>query len=73
MSRTGNVYIKGPNYSYFNRRTVVAIQKEIVKQGKRGPVSSSFHAKGDKELITAWERELDRVFHIFNVSAAGPS
>ena len=66
------MHVERLSYSDLNRRTVVAIQGEIIKQGKRGPVSSSFHAKSDKEQIAAWVRELDRVLHIFTVRLVGP-
>ena len=43
------------------------IQKNVVKQSKRNPVSRLFHAKSDKETIATWRLELNRILHVFNV------
>ena len=43
------------------------IQRNIIKQGKRNPISQRYHAKDDKEAITTWRLRLDIVRHIFNV------
>lgn len=39
----------------------------IVKLGKRGVIHRLFHAKQDKDTIAAWEAELNRILHVFNV------
>lgn len=52
-------------------RTVVSIQKDVVKQGKRNTASRLLRAKGDKETIAAWRKDLTRVLHIFNVRSDG--
>ena len=49
---------------------MAGIQKRIVKQGKRNAVSRAFYAKGDKDTIATWRRELDRILHVFNVCSA---
>jgi hypothetical protein len=46
---------------------VAEIQRKIIKQGKRNPVSQAFHASDDKDAIASWGRDLDRILHIFNV------
>ena len=43
------------------------IQRRIVKQGKRGPISRHFHAKNDKDKIAAWRSDLNRILQVFNV------
>ena len=49
------------------RRAVAEIQRNVTKQSKRNPVSRLFHAKVDKDAITAWRVELNRILHVFNV------
>ena len=51
----------------FNQRTVVEIQRRVIKQSRRNAVSRLFHAKSDKETIAAWRSDLNRILHIFNV------
>ena len=51
---------------------MASIQKKIVKQGKRNVASRLLHAKNDKEIITAWKQDLNKILHVFNVSSAGP-
>lgn len=53
--------------SYRDRRTVAAIQKEVVKQGKRSVVSRLLHAKNDKDKIASWKQDLLAVLQVFNV------
>ena len=43
------------------------IQRKIIKQGKRNVISRHFHAKNDKDKITAWRLDLDRILQVFNV------
>ena len=43
------------------------IQKKIEQRGKRGLISQHFHAKNDKDEITIWRSDLDRILHVFNV------
>ena len=43
------------------------IQGKIIKQGKRNVISQHLHAKNDKDKITAWRLDLDRVLQVFNV------
>ena len=50
-----------------NRRTVDEIQRNIIKRGKRNPISRRYHAKGEKEAIATWRLDLDRILHLFNV------
>ena len=47
------------------------MERKIVKMSKRNVVSRLLRAKNDKEAITAWRRDLNKVLHIFNVSMAG--
>ena len=43
------------------------IQKKVIKQGQRNPISRHLHAKNDKEKIAAWKLELNRILQVFNV------
>ena len=43
------------------------IQGKVVKQGKRNVISQHFHAKNDKDKITAWRLDLERILQVFNV------
>jgi len=45
----------------------VEIQKKVIKQGQRNPISRHLHAKNDKEKIAAWKLELNRILQVFNV------
>ena len=55
-----------------NPRSVAEIQRNIVKRGKRSPVSRLFHARDDKEAIAAWRLELSMILHVFNVRPVTP-
>jgi len=46
---------------------VAAIQRGIVKQGKRNLISRHLRAKNDKETIAAWRLDLMRILQVFNV------
>jgi len=46
---------------------VVAIQKKLVKWGRRNVISRRFHAKGDKKTIAAWKLDLDKILQVFKV------
>ena len=51
-------------------RAVAKIQKNIVRQSKRHAISRAFHAKNDKEAIAAWELDLNKILHVFNVRSS---
>jgi len=46
---------------------VAEIQRRLVKRGKRNPVSQLIHARNDKNAITTWRLDLDRIIQVFNV------
>jgi hypothetical protein len=46
---------------------VVEIERKIIEQGKKNPVSRFFHAKSDKETIATWKSDLNRILHVFTV------
>jgi hypothetical protein len=48
-------------------RAVAAIQRRIIKQGKRNVALRYLHAKNDKEMIAAWKLDLIRIVDVFNV------
>jgi len=54
-----------------DRRTVAEIQRKVIKQGGNNPVSRLLRAKNDKEMITAWKLDLNKVIHVFNVCSVG--
>ena len=54
-----------------DRRTVAEIQRKVIKQSGNNPVSRLFHAKNDKEMITSWKLDLNRIIHVFNVRSVG--
>ena len=53
-----------------DRRTVAGIQENIIEKGGRNLLSRLAHAKNDKETITAWKLDLNRILHVFNVCSA---
>jgi hypothetical protein len=52
-----------------NRRTLAEIQRKIIEKGKWNAISRLFHAKIDKETITAWKSDLNKTLLVFNVSS----
>jgi hypothetical protein len=42
------------------------IQKQIIRQGKRSPITRLFRG-GDKEAITTWKLEFNEILRVFNV------
>jgi hypothetical protein len=55
-----------------DHRSVAEMQRNVDKQGKRNAVSRFISAKGDKEKIAAWNQDLVRVLHVFNVRSIDP-
>jgi len=51
---------------------VAEIQKKIIKQSRRNPAARLLYAKNDKETITAWKSDLNRILQVFNVSPIIP-
>ena len=47
------------------------MQKNVNKQGKRNVVVRFILSKVDKERIAAWNQDLVRVLHVFNVRSIG--
>ena len=45
----------------------MAIEGNIIKQGKRNGISQRLHAKSDKEKVAAWGSDLDKMLQVFNV------
>ena len=50
-----------------DRRTVAEIQDQVLKRSGRGRVSRFLHSRDDKDVITAWKSDLNRILHVFNV------
>jgi len=51
---------------------VAEIQKKVVKQSGRNAASRLLYAKNDKEAITTWKSDLNRIPHAFNVRSVTP-
>jgi len=67
VSRTSNTHSSFSTYRAFDRRTVVEIQNEILKQGGRHRFTRFLHARNDKDTIADWKSDLNRILAIFNV------
>jgi hypothetical protein len=52
-------------------RFITEMQRRVDKRSKRGAVFRFFLAKGDKGKIIAWNQELFRILHVFNVRSIG--
>jgi hypothetical protein len=50
-----------------NRRSVIEMQRNVDKQGKRNGFIRFIVAKGDKDKIAAWNQKLVRILHVFTV------
>ena len=49
------------------RRAVAEIQRKVIKRNGRNTVTRLFNSKNDKETVTAWKLDLNRILHVFNV------
>ena len=67
MSRTARVHAKQFTYRRLNRRTLDGIQKKVIKQSNRNPVSRFLLSKADKDKIAGWKQDLFRILQVFNV------
>ena len=59
-----------PIYSlmtFLGLRSVVEMQRNVNKQGKRNVALRFILVKADKDKIAAWNQDLVRVLHVFNV------
>ena len=52
-------------------RSVVEMRRNVSKQGKRSVVLRFILAKGDRDKIVAWNQDLVRILHVFNVRSNG--
>ena len=43
------------------------IQRHITKRGRRNAISRRYHAKDDREAISTWKLDLERILGVFNV------
>ena len=50
---------------------MVEMQKNVTKQGKRNVALRFILSKVDKDKISAWNQDLIRLLHIFNVRSLG--
>jgi hypothetical protein len=58
-------------YEGLGYRTVAEIQRNVVKRGERNAISRLLCAKNDKDRITTWKQDLNRILLVFNVRSAG--
>ena len=56
-----------PAYCTLNRRTVAGIQGKIIEKSGRNLLSRLANAKNDKETLTTWKVDLNRILHVFSV------
>jgi len=54
---------------FFDRRTTAEIQRKVIKQRGRNAISRLLNAKNDKDTISAWKLDLNRMLHVFNVGS----
>ena len=54
-----------------DRRSVVQMQKDVNKQGKRKTMIRFILAKRDKDRIAGWNQDLVRILQVFNVRSIG--
>jgi hypothetical protein len=54
-------------YRSLCRRTVAEIQGKVTKRSGRGRVTRFLQSRDDKDAITAWKSDLNRILHVFNV------
>ena len=52
---------------FFGCRTVAQIQRSVTKQSKQNALSRLLHAKNNKEKVTAWKLDLDKLLQVFQV------
>jgi hypothetical protein len=73
VSQTSDVDHESPMHlrMTIDRRSMVEMQRNVDKQGKRNGFMRFILAKGDKDKIAAWNQELVRLLHVFNVSPTG--
>jgi hypothetical protein len=50
-----------------DRRAVTDMQRRVDKQGKRSVIVRFILVRGDKDKIAAWNQDLVRILHVFNV------
>ena len=61
--------LNAATYRALDCRTVTGIQEKIIEKGGRILLSRLAHARNDKETITSWKLDLNRILHIFTVCA----
>jgi len=61
MHTPGNFLIE------LSTRTAAEIQRHIIRRGKRNVISRRYHAKDDKEAISTWRTDFNRILRVFRV------
>ena len=59
-----------PTHRALDRRTVAGIQEKIIEKYGRNLLSRLASAKNDKETITTWKLDLNKILHVFNVCSS---
>jgi hypothetical protein len=71
VSQTSDTTNGRPAYPPINHRSVADMRRKVDKQSKRNTIFRFILAKGDKDKIIAWNQDLVRVLHVFNVCSIG--
>ena len=62
------IHVSCPStYHRLDLRTVAEIREEVLKRSERSGVSRFLHSRDDKDMITAWKSDLNRLLQVFNV------
>jgi hypothetical protein len=72
VSQTSDSGDERRTYRCIDRRSVGEMRRKVDRRGKRNVVFRSILAKRDKEEIAAWNQDLVRILHVFNVRSIGP-
>jgi hypothetical protein len=67
VSQTSDMDDERSTYRCINLRSVAEMQRKVDERSKRSTVLRFVLAKSDKDQIAAWNQELVRILHVFNV------
>ena len=69
VSQASGAEDEEPIYRCINPRSVTEMQRKVNKRVKRGAFLRFILTKSDKDEIAAWNKDLVRILHVFNVSS----
>jgi DNA phosphorothioation-dependent restriction protein DptG len=67
VSQTNDTDDKVSTYRCIDHRSVAEMRRKVGKRSKRNAVLRFILARGDKDEIAAWNQDLVRLLHVFNV------